>query len=226
VETVRLRDLGRRPYREVWALQRELHAAVAAGREPDTWLVVEHDPVVTLGRNAKTEHLLLSREALAARGVDVVAVERGGDVTFHGPGQVVVYPIRALPRFREVVPFVSALERAAITALATFGIRASGRKEHRGVYVGNDAICAIGLAVQKMTSLHGLALNANTALDYDRLITPCGTPEFGITSIARETGRAVTWAEARDALLPALEAEFGLRFERDVATGGALAASR
>lgn len=206
--TARLLDLGRRPYREVWALQRELHAAVAAGREPDTWIVVEHDPVITLGRNAKPANVL------NARGVDVVAIERGGDVTYHGPGQVVVYPIRKLPRFREVGPFVSALERAAIAALATFGITASGRPEHRGVYVGNKAICAIGLAVQQMTSLHGLALNANTALDYDRLITPCGTPQFGITSISNELGRDAGWAEARDALLPALEAEFGIRFER------------
>ena len=222
---VRLLDLGRRPYREVWALQRELHAAVAAGREPDTWIVVEHDPVVTLGRNAKPENLLLSRDVLAARGVDVVAVERGGDVTYHGPGQVVVYPIRALPRFREVVPFVSALERAIVATLAGFGIAASGRPEHRGVYVGNDAIGALGLAVQKMTSLHGLALNAATALDYDRLITPCGTPQFGITSISEQLGRTVDWAEARDALLPALEAEFGLRFERVPATAAVLAAS-
>jgi lipoyl(octanoyl) transferase len=217
--TARLRDLGRRPYREVWALQRELHAAVADGREPDTWLVVEHDPVITLGRNAKRENLI------ETRGVDVVEIERGGDVTYHGPGQLVVYPIRKLPRFREVVPFVSALERSVIAALATFGIAASGRKEHRGVYVGENAICAVGLAVQKMTSLHGLALNADTLLDYDRLITPCGTPQFGITSISRELGRDVSWAEARDALLPALEAEFALTFERD-ATSPLLAASR
>jgi len=222
----RLLDLGRRPYREAWALQRELHAAVAEGREPDTWLVVEHDPVITLGRNAKAANVLLSRELLAARGVDVVEVERGGDVTYHGPGQVVLYPIRKLPRFREVVPFVSALERAAVAALATFGIAASGRKEHRGVYVGDNAICAVGLAVQRMTSLHGLALNANTVLDYDRLITPCGTPEFGITSISAELGRDVNWVEARDALLPALEAEFGLQFERVPATAALLAASR
>ncbi len=210
----RLLDLGRRPYREVWALQRELHAAVADGREPDTWLVVEHDPVITLGRRAKAGNVLVPRALLDARGVDVVEVERGGDVTYHGPGQLVVYPIRKLPRFREVVPFVSALERAVIAALATFGITAAGRAEHRGVYVGEQAICAVGLAVQKMTSLHGLALNAYTVLDYDRLITPCGTPEFGITSISRELGRSVGWAEARDALLPALEAEFGLHFER------------
>jgi lipoate-protein ligase B len=226
VAAVRLLDLGRRPYREVWALQRTLHAAVAAGNDPDTWLVVEHDPVVTLGRKAKPENILLSRPLLDARGVDVVEVERGGDVTYHGPGQLVVYPIRKLPRFREVVPFVSALERAVIAALATFGITAAGRKEHRGVYVGDNAICAVGLAVQKMTSLHGLALNADTVLDYDRLITPCGTPEFGITSISNELGRDVTWADARDALLPALEAEFELQFERVRATVPLLAASR
>jgi lipoyl(octanoyl) transferase len=217
---IRLLDLGRRPYREVWALQRKLHEAIAAGSEPDTWIVVEHDPVITLGRKAKIENVL------DARGVDVVEIERGGDVTYHGPGQVVVYPIRKLPRFREVVPFVSALERAVIAALATFGIAASGRKEHRGVYVGDNAICAVGLAVQKMTSLHGLALNADTTLDYDRLITPCGTPQFGITSISQELGRDVTWAEARDALLPALEAEFDLHFEREPATVASLAASR
>jgi lipoate-protein ligase B len=226
VATARLLDLGRRPYRDVWALQRELHAAVAEGRKADTWLVVEHDPVITLGRKAQTGNILLSRELLAARGVDIVEVERGGDVTYHGPGQLVVYPIRKLPRFREVVPFVSSLERAVIAALATFGITAAGRKEHRGVYVGDNAICAVGLAVQKMTSLHGLALNADTVLDYDRLITPCGTPEFGITSIARELGRDVTWAEARDALLPALAAEFGITFEPVAATAPALAASR
>lgn len=224
--TARLLDLGRRPYREVWALQRELHAAVAEGREPDTWLVVEHEPVITLGRNAKDANVLVPRPLLEARGIDIFPVERGGDVTYHGPGQVVIYPIRKLPRFREVVPFVSALERAAIDALATFGIAASGRKEHRGVYVGANAICAVGLAVQRMTSLHGLALNANTELDYDRLITPCGTPEFGITSISKELGRDVGWAEARDALLPALEAEFSIQFERPAATQAALAASR
>ena len=219
----RLLDLGRRPYREVWALQRELHAAVAEGRESDAWLVVEHDPVITLGRKAKAENVLVPRALLEARGVDLVEVERGGDVTYHAPGQLVVYPIRKLPRFREVVPFVSALERAVIAALATFGITAAGRKEHRGVYVGENAICAVGLAVQKMTTLHGLALNADTVLDYDRLITPCGTPEFGITSISNELGRNVSWAEARDVLLPALEAEFDVRFEHVPATVAALA---
>ena len=103
-------DLGRRSYGETWELQRALHARVAAGQEPDTWIFVEHDPVVTIGRQGKTDSFLLSREALNARGVEVFAIERGGDVTYHGPGQLVVYPILRLARFREVVPLVRKLE--------------------------------------------------------------------------------------------------------------------
>jgi lipoate-protein ligase B len=217
----RLFDLGRRRYAPVLELQRALHAAVAEGREPDTWLVVEHEPVITLGRNAKEANVLLPRELLAARGVDVVEIERGGDVTYHGPGQVVVYPIRRLERFREVVPLVSSLESAVTGALYHWGIAAQPRSEHRGVYVGDDAICAIGIAVKRMTSLHGLALNACTALDYDRLITPCGTPQFGITSISAQTGREVSWAEARDVLLESLEGAFGVELERMAVSPGA-----
>jgi lipoate-protein ligase B len=141
-----------------------------------------------------------------------VEIERGGDATYHGPGQVVVYPILRLARFREVVPLVSKLERGTLAALRTFGIAAGTRPEHRGVYVNDDAIAAVGLSVKAMTSMHGLALNVATELDYDRLITPCGTPEFGITSISRVLGRSVAWEAGRDALLDALEVEFGVRF--------------
>jgi len=213
----RLLDLGRRPYAETLAFMRELHAAVAARTEPATWIVVEHDPVVTAGRNAKASSLLLGPQELAARGIAFAQVERGGDATYHGPGQVVVYPILRLERFREIVPLVSALERAVVAALEPLGVGAHPRPEHRGVYVGDNAICAIGLAVKAMTSLHGLALNVNPELDYDRLIAPCGTPQFGLTSISRELGRDVSWSEGRDALLAALENEFNVRFEREFA---------
>jgi lipoyl(octanoyl) transferase len=209
---VRLVDLGRAAYGDVHRLQRTLHAAVAAATDPATWIVVEHDPVITLGRNAKATNLLVPRDVLAQRGIEVHAVERGGDVTYHGPGQVVVYPIVRLERFREVVPFVTKLESAVIDTLSGFGVAASGRPEHRGVYVGANAICAVGLAVQRMTTLHGIALNVDTALDYDQLITPCGTPQFGITSIARETGTPTTWHAGRDALLAGLERAFEIRF--------------
>jgi lipoate-protein ligase B len=118
-----------------------------------------------------------------------------------------------LPRFREVVPLVTALEEAVVAMLAAAGIRAQGRSEHRGVYVGTNAICAIGLAIQKMTSLHGIALNVCTALDYDRFITPCGMPQFGITSMSKELGRELPVDAAKPALLTALAARFELLFE-------------
>lgn len=211
--SARLIELGLRGYREVWDLQRALHARVAAGESPDTWIVVEHTPVITLGRNTKRENLLVSAEHLAARGVDCFEIERGGDVTYHGPGQVVVYPILRLPRFREIVPLVTALESAAIDACASLGVKAERWNEHRGIYVGRNQICAIGLAVRKMTSMHGIAFNACTALDYDRLITPCGISDRGITSLSREMGRHVAFDEAKVALLTALAGTFGVAFE-------------
>jgi lipoate-protein ligase B len=168
VGTARLMDLGRRSYRETWELQHDLHRAIREQREPDTWIVVEHPPTITLGRQAKREHLLLSAHALAARGIDVVEIERGGDVTYHGPGQLVVYPIRRLERFREVVPLVRTLEGAVIEACDRFGVKAGRWAEHPGVWIGNDQICAIGLAVRAMVSLHGIAFNVSTDLTYDR----------------------------------------------------------
>ena len=201
----RLLDLGRRGYREVWDIQHRLHESIAAGLEPETWIFVEHDPVVTLGRKAKNENVLLSRESLAQRGVDLVEVERGGDVTYHGPGQLVVYPIRRLERFREVVPLVRALESAVIATCASFDIAAERWSEHAGVWVGTNQICAIGLAVRRMTSLHGIALNVSTQLDYDRLINPCGLTDRGITSLSREADRIVTLDEVKPVLLGALQ---------------------
>jgi lipoate-protein ligase B len=213
MQRARLLDLGLRPYREVWELQHTLHERVRAGEDPETWIFVEHTPVVTLGRNAKDGNVLLSEEALAQRGVDLVKIERGGDVTYHGPGQLVVYPIRKLERFREVVPLVRALEGAVIDACAQFGVNAERWSEHAGVWVGRDQICAIGLAVQKMTSLHGIALNACTELSYDKLINPCGLSDRGITSLSRETGRPVCVEEAKGVLRAALERTFSVRFE-------------
>ncbi|MEO6835301.1 MAG: lipoyl(octanoyl) transferase LipB [Candidatus Tumulicola sp.] len=212
MRAARVMDLGVRPYREVWDLQHRLHAAVREGRAPDTWIVVEHTPTITLGRQAKRANVLLSDEALAARGIDLVAIERGGDVTFHGPGQLVVYPIRRLERFREVVPLVRALEGAVIDTCGSFGVSAQRWNEHAGVWVGTDQICAVGLAVQKMVSLHGIALNVSTELSYDRVIVPCGLPDRGITSLSRAAGRPVSVDEAKGVLLAALARTFEVTF--------------
>lgn len=210
---VRLLDVGVRPYHEVWALQHALHERVRLGQDPDTWIFVEHTPVVTLGRKADARNVLLSRETLQARGIEVVQIERGGDVTYHGPGQLVVYPIRRLQRFREVVPLVRALEGAVIDACAAFGVPAERWSEHAGVWVGRDQICAVGLAVQKMTSLHGIALNVCTQLDYGRLINPCGLSDRGVTSLSKETQRTVSVVEAKAVLRRSLENAFDLTFE-------------
>ncbi|MDQ6825690.1 MAG: lipoyl(octanoyl) transferase LipB [Candidatus Eremiobacteraeota bacterium] len=212
MKLVRLLDLGRRPYRDVWDLQRDLHARVAGGEAPESWIVVEHTPVVTLGRNAKASNLNFSPESLAGRGIDVFSVERGGDVTYHGPGQLVVYPIRKLERFREIVPLVRALEAAVIQTCASFGVASERWSDHAGVWIGANQICAIGLAIKKMTSLHGIALNVSTDLNYDRLITPCGLPNRGITSLTKEARAPIELTVAKNALLESLEREFGIRF--------------
>lgn len=211
-----LLDLGRKPYREVWALQHSLHDAVRTGEAPETWLFVEHEPVITLGRKANEANVLLSADVLRSRGVDVVSIERGGDVTYHGPGQLVVYPIRKLARFREVVPLVRALEGAVIETCAQFGVRGERWDRHAGVWTGRNCICAIGLAVQKMTSLHGIALNVNTELDYDTLINPCGLHDRGITSFSKEAGRRIEVDEVKPVLARALETAFDLRFYASV----------
>jgi lipoate-protein ligase B len=205
-------DLGVRAYREVWDLQHRLHEAVRQGRRPDTWIVVEHPPVITLGRAAKRENVLMSGRELAARNIDLVEIERGGDVTYHGPGQLVVYPIRKLERFREVVPLVRSLEGAVIAACARFGVRAERWSGHAGVWVGRDQICAIGLAIQRMVSLHGLALNVSTDLTYDRLINPCGLTDRGVTSLSKEMRRSVSVAEAKHVLLAELARTFDVDF--------------
>lgn len=207
-----LLDLGRRGYREVWDLQRQIHAAVEQGRSPDTWIAVEHPPVVTLGRQARAVNVLLSAEGLRERGVDLVEVERGGDVTYHGPGQLVVYPIMKLERFREVVPLVRSLEKAVIDCCARFGVTGERWSEHAGVWVGDRCICAIGLAVKRMVSMHGLALNVSTALDYDRIINPCGFTDRGITSLSVEARRSVSIDEAKGVLLEELAKEFDVSF--------------
>jgi lipoate-protein ligase B len=218
---VTLLDLGFRPYREVWEIQHALHEGVRDGRDRDTWIFVEHAPVVTLGRQAKRDNVLLPKAMLEAKGVDLVEIERGGDVTYHGPGQLVVYPIRKLERFREIVPLVRSLEGAVIDTVSEFGIAAERWSEHAGVWVGRNQICAIGLAVQKMVSLHGIALNVSTALDYDRLINPCGLTDRGITSISHEAGRDVTLHEVKPILARHLEKSFDMTLVPAVVRGAA-----
>jgi lipoyl(octanoyl) transferase len=204
---LRARWLGRIAYREALALQQALAAARAAGSlEEDQLLLLEHDAVLTLGRNAGAEHVLASPGQLAARGIEVVRVERGGEVTYHGPGQLVAYPIVVLaaPGAERTEPgvrplgvrrFVEALEGAMADTCAVEGISAGPRAGHPGCWVDAAGplprkIGALGIRVARGVTFHGIALNVTTNLADFELIDPCGMPGLRSTSLARERHRA------------------------------------
>ncbi len=186
--------LGRIDYRAAWALQRRLAAARAEGRIGDQLLLLEHPAVLTLGRTSDPAHILATDDELARRGIEVVRVERGGEVTYHGPGQLVAYPILALSRRGlPVRPLVRALETAMIETCRAFGVEAARRDGHPGCWVDPDGpsprkIGALGLRVERGVSYHGIALNVNVDLRDFGLIDPCGMPGIDSTSIARELG--------------------------------------
>jgi len=190
-----VRWLGRVPYREAWDLQHELVAARRNGEIPDQLLLLEHEPVLTLGRRSDpTAHIRATEAELSKRGIEVIQVERGGEVTYHGPGQLVAYPILFLA-VRGVIlrPLVRALEQTMIDTCAGYGV-ASGRREgFPGVWCepGSESprkIGALGLRIEGGVSYHGIALNVTTNLDDFGLIDPCGMPDAEVTSIAREAG--------------------------------------
>ena len=193
------------PYAEGLRLQRELHAARCAGEIGDTILFVEHSPVYTLGRSSEAGQLLWNRETLQAKGVEVVETDRGGDVTFHGPGQIVAYPIIDLAaRGIGVRDYIFRLEGAVIETLKTLGLDAGRDARNRGVWIGNAKICAIGIRVSRHTTMHGLALNVNTDLSFFSGIVPCGLADADVTSVAEELGAPQDMVTVRDILAASL----------------------
>ncbi len=186
-------EWGTVPYAQACAWQAELVARRKAGEIPDLLILCQHPPVITLGRNARRENLLLPEEELARRGVEVHATNRGGDVTFHGPGQLVGYPIIDLSGWRkDVVAYVRALEEVLIRTASTVGVEA-GRKAaprqkrqlYTGVWVGEEKLAAIGVHISRWVTSHGFALNVATDVSYFDLIVPCGIADKGVASLAR-----------------------------------------
>ena len=190
-----VRWLGRLDYREAWALQKQLVEARGVDGIPDTLLLVEHPAVLTLGRQADPAHVRATPAELADRGIELIRVERGGEVTYHGPGQLVAYPIVALgPRGLLVRPLVRALEGALADTCRGLGVEADRREGHPGCWVDSDGsrprkIGALGLRIERGVSYHGIALNVTVDLAGFELIDPCGMPDVESTSIARELGR-------------------------------------
>ncbi|MDR7427765.1 MAG: lipoyl(octanoyl) transferase LipB [Armatimonadota bacterium] len=190
---------GLTPFADAWALQRRLVAARQRAAIPDVVLLLQHHPVITLGRSGDRGHLLLPPEVLRQRGVEIYQIERGGGVTYHGPGQLVAYPILDLRAMDEdVVRFMRALEESVIRTVADFGINAVRMRGFPGVWVGEAKLAAVGVAVKRRVTMHGVALNVTTDLEPFTWINPCGLNR-PVTSMSRLLGQEVSVAAVADA---------------------------
>ena len=234
--------LGRMDYAEALALQQRVQARLIEAKRqtppaavPHVLLLLEHPPVYTLGKSGDPAHLLLSEEELQERGITFHPIGRGGDITFHGPGQLVAYPLLDLSRFfTDLGRYLRRLEEVVLRTCADYGLAARRVEGRTGVWIGPDAegperkVCAIGIRCSRWVTLHGLAFNLNTDLRLFEHIVPCGIADRGVTSLAAELGRSVDEAEARArflhhfaacfaADLTQLEGEEACAFLRDVA---------
>ncbi|HMD83215.1 MAG TPA: lipoyl(octanoyl) transferase LipB [Terriglobia bacterium] len=206
-----LEQLGLVDYASALELQRERVAERKAGAIPDALLLLEHPHVYTLGRNGRQENILVSAEWLASRGAQVVHTDRGGDVTYHGPGQLVGYPILDLTQHRRDISwYMRSLEEVFIRTARDYGIEAGRSEGAAGVWVGNDKLVAMGVHLSRWITSHGFALNVNTDLRYFEWIVPCGLQGKGVTSLARLLGRTVKMEEVAEKVVEHFGAVFGL----------------
>ena len=206
-----VRRLGIVPYANGLELQRQMVEARSAGRIPDQLLLLQHPPVITLGAKVRRDrsHVLATPEALGAAGVELFEAGRGGDVTYHGPGQVVGYPILDLrPDRCDVHRYVRDLEQVMIDAAAGFGVQATRVAGLTGAWVGNDKLAAIGVRIARWITSHGFAFNVSTDLSHFALIVPCGLSDRGVTSLSALAGRDVRIRHVEDALVGAFARVF------------------
>lgn len=207
----KLLNLGLIAYPEGLDLMRRLAELKRRGPGPQVLLLVEHAPVLTMGRRAVESDILAPPELLARQGIAVHRVERGGLITYHGPGQLVAYPLLELKALGlEIGDLVRALERALLAVLADLGVEANLRQGHPGAWHGDKKLASIGVAVQGGISLHGLALNLDPNMEHFKLINPCGLTGSCMTSVRRVTGRAVDAKRAAESLAGHLCRELGL----------------
>jgi lipoate-protein ligase B len=189
-------------YREAWDLQRRLHQQRVEGKISDVLLLLEHPPTITVGKSGDLDNVLISRERIAEKRISIFFVDRGGDVTYHGPGQLVGYPILDLrERGKDLHRYVHYLEEVILQTLRDFSIQGEREEGHPGVWVNGEEISAIGLGVQRWVSMHGFALNVNTDLEYFSFIHPCGFSDRRATSMAKILGCHVPMEEATKSLM-------------------------
>ncbi|SYX84753.1 Octanoyltransferase [Paenibacillus alvei] len=217
-KALRVTHMGRIEYGAAWDMQKELVHAIDDGTREDTLLLLEHPPTYTIGSQRHPEHLLLSKEELERQGIALYEIDRGGDITYHGPGQLVGYPLVLLdgPQL-DLHGYLRSLEEAIIQFLATFGVIGSRKPEYTGVWVGNVKIAAIGVKFNKcrrrrgFVTSHGFALNVKSGIQHEGFsgIIPCGISEYGVTSLEDCTGQTFTVEQVGQLLLPHLIHVFG-----------------
>ncbi len=196
--SIKTQDLGQMDYNSAWNLQKHLQIKVMDGQCEDTLLLVEHEPVYTFGKNADENHLLEQMP----HDVKVFHVERGGDITFHGPGQLVGYPILDLNLYRKSINwYMRSLERVIIQTLDSFGIKGDVKEGLTGVWVDDEKIAALGVRISHWVTMHGFALNVSTDLSYYDGIIPCGIFEYGITSMEKLLGRHVEMEKVKTSIV-------------------------
>ncbi|MBN2311504.1 MAG: lipoyl(octanoyl) transferase LipB [Candidatus Hydrogenedentes bacterium] len=195
IETIRLPGLV--PYEEAYRLQLSRRNAVEAGQLGNALFVVEHAPVITLGRSSKREHVVATPEQLAAQGVAVVESDRGGDVTYHGPGQLVAYPVLDLGQWRRSIRwYLRTLEEILIRQLRGYGLEAGRAEGYTGVWVAGAKVAAIGVGIHNWVTFHGIALNVNPEMAHFGLIVPCGIGDRPVTSLKQLMDRPPSMAQA------------------------------
>ncbi len=202
---ITIRQAGRLDYAQAWEQQRLIAQQRSAGTLPDTLLVLEHPHTYTLGRTTRQEHVLITQTELEAEGIACYAIDRGGDITYHGPGQIVVYPILKLSHYgADVLGYLRMLEEVIIVALMGYGIHGVREPGLTGVWVGQEKIAAIGVKLSASgVTMHGFALNVNPDLRYFQRIVPCGIADRTVTSMAQLLGKAPAQPEVEQRLIEA-----------------------
>ncbi len=209
--SLRVEFLGATGYRRCWEYQRKVFADREAGRCGDTLLLTIHDHVYTLGKNTDESHMLASREELERSGTEMVRIDRGGDVTYHGPGQLVGYPILDLRgHYPDIHRYLRELEDVLIASIGDFGVQGAREEGFTGVWVGGEKIAAIGVKVSRWITMHGFALNVNTDLNYFDRIIPCGIGHLGVTSMEKILGERVPMRDVVASVSRHFAGRFGL----------------
>ena len=208
-------DLGTIAYQEAWDLQHRIHEAKQAGLASDVFLLLEHPHIFTLGKNAKKENILVSESALKDEGIDCVSIERGGDVTYHGPGQLIGYPIFFIEaRKLKVVDFVDRLEEVMIRVLQSYGLPAERNPLNRGVWVKSSKLGFVGIALRRGITLHGFALNVAPKLSYYNMIYSCGLKGIEIVSLSSLLRKSISMEEVKKKTIASFEDVFALKTEQ------------